>query len=147
MKKLLILLLFCCSANAQNMFDTKLKWVLPMNDLNDNEIYLTAYDPTKIALNTMILIFLPGGKIDYDYESSVEACAGVDFLDLDVEKCSWIYANGTFTLKIRGGYAAIDDFNFKRDYKIVHDEVGDVRLKRTKTYYYQKKKKEPQFLD
>jgi hypothetical protein len=147
MKKILVLLFFTASVSAQNLFDVHRKWILPINDMDGNEIYITPYDSSKIALNTMILEFKKGGKIDYDYQSTVEACAGVNFLDLDVEKCSWSYLNGIFTLKIRGGYASIDDFNFKRDYKIFHDEMGDVYLRKIKTHYYQKRKRDPDFVE
>lgn len=91
----------------------------------------------------MIWIFMPGGTIDYDYQSSddVFACAGVDFLDMDVAECRWEYdpISATVILTIKGGYASLDDFVFKRRYNLtvnVDDEDYGYILEKDLEYYF-----------
>ena len=99
------------------------------DDINDNKLVFVNYEKKKVDLNTMIWKFLPNGRLEYDYQSSEDifACAGVNFLDMDLNDCQWFYNPSTLilTLQIKGGYASIDDFVFKRDYKVgMLDENG-----------------------
>ena len=65
------------------------KWILASERIeNADSIIFVPYNKEKISLNTMIWVFKSNGRIEYDYQSSddIEACAGVDFLDLEIEK-------------------------------------------------------------
>ena len=135
MKKYIICLFFTAfymSTNAQQfqLFKPGTQWILQTSKIEKKNIIFTEYDPAKVDLNTMIWSFLPGGLIEYDYQSSedVFACAGVDFLDMDITECRWEYdpIQQTVTLLIKGGYASIDDFVFKRKYKVeIKDDDKD----------------------
>lgn len=123
---LLIILLFCgLGTKAQfdlQLLDPNLNWILNTDKIQKKQLEFENYSKSKVELNTMVWKFLPNGRLDYDYQSSedVNACAGVDFLDMDVEECRWAYNPSTLimTLQIKGGYASIDDFVFKRDYLV-----------------------------
>jgi hypothetical protein len=69
----------------------------------------------------MIWEFKPNGRLTYDYQSSedVEVCLGVNFLDLDVDACTWRPNSATniILLTLKGGYASIDDFILKNEYE------------------------------
>jgi hypothetical protein len=97
------------------------KWILITEKAEKSgAIRFIPYAPDKVTLNTMIWIFKPNGRIEYDYQSSedVEACLGVDFLDLDVDVSTWRLnpANQSILLTLKGGYASIDDFILKNEY-------------------------------
>ncbi|AWV99132.1 hypothetical protein [Arcticibacterium luteifluviistationis] len=126
MKKLLligfILLGNAASAQYLQLLDASQNWILKTSDIKDNSLVFVNYEKKKVDLNTMIWKFLPNGRLEYDYQSSetIYACAGVNFLDMDVDECLWTYNPSTLilTLQIKGGYASLDDFVFKRDYKV-----------------------------
>ncbi len=148
MKKIaLILSLLLCSfwlqAQSLQLFDPSLKWILKTNKIEKKQIIFTEYNIAQVDINTMVWSFLPNGRIAYDYESSgdVFACLGVDFLDLDLDECRWQYDHSLqkITLLLKGGYASIDDFVFKRVYKIeLLDEEQDYGyvLKLENEYFY-----------
>ena len=97
------------------------KWILITEKAEKSgSIRFIPYTPDKVTLNTMVWIFRPNGRIEYDYQSSedVEACLGVDFLDLDVDVSTWRLnpANQSILLTLKGGYASIDDFILKNEY-------------------------------
>lgn len=81
-----------------------------------------AFNPALLDINTMIWKFIPNGKLEYDYQSNsdVEACLGVDFLDLDLDYTNWKWNTTTKTLilTLKGGYAGIDDFIMKNEYNV-----------------------------
>ncbi len=114
------------SASGQSQYlqllDDSQNWILETPKIQKKELVFTNYSKSKLELNTMIWKFLPNGRLEYDYQSSEEvyACAGVDFLDMDVDECRWSYdpISLILTLQIKGGYASLDDFVFKRDYKV-----------------------------
>ena len=92
----------------------KNQWILVTDKIeNKKEINFVSYQKKKVELNAMIWSFLENGNIEYDYQSAenIEACNGVDFLDLDSENTSWKFNNTSqiFTLTLKGGYASIDD--------------------------------------
>jgi hypothetical protein len=143
MKKLSVLVLIIGFHNivcGQTRIDSlkQKQWIL-INDKIDGkkEINFVEYSKEKVDLNSMIWTFLDKGHIEYDYQSSenVEACIGVDFLDLDVDHSFWRYnsISETFTLTLKGGYASIDDFLLKADYSLALeiDEFGSQRIKFT----------------
>ncbi len=97
------------------------KWILITEKAEkSSSIRFIPYATDKVTLNTMIWIFKPNGRIEYDYQSSedVEACLGVDFLDLDVDVSTWRLnsVNQSIMLTLKGGYASIDDFILKNEY-------------------------------
>jgi hypothetical protein len=118
------LLMMSQSLPAQylQLLDDSQNWILKNDDIKDKKLVFVNYEKNKVDLNTMVWKFLPNGRLAYDYQSSedVFACAGVNFLDMDVNECSWAYNPSTFvlTLLIKGGYASLDDFVFKREYKV-----------------------------
>lgn len=144
-KYLIILFLISGASLAQTpqLFDPGKKWIMTTSKIERNKIEFIEYDISKVDLNTMIWTFLPGGAIEYDYQSSedVFACAGVDFLDMDVTECRWEYDASTLnvTLTIKGGYASLDDFVFKRRYFLSindDDENYAYVLEKDLDYYF-----------
>lgn len=141
-----ILMLFLnCTAFTQNLelFDSSKKWILKSNNILKDEIEFVEYKQKKVSINTMVWQFMPNGKIEYDYQTGddVDACLGVDFLDIDIDESSWRYnpQDLTLTLNIKGGYASIDDFIFKKEYRIsLIDEDDDYgySLDQVKVYYF-----------
>ncbi len=118
------------SAQYLQLLDDTQNWILRTPDIDAQKLEFVNYEKTKVELNTMIWKFLPNGRLEYDYQSSssIFACAGVNFLDMDLDECTWSYnpASLVLTLQIKGGYASIDDFVFKRDYKVsMLDEEDD----------------------
>jgi hypothetical protein len=135
-------------SKSLQLLDNSQNWILKTPKIEQDDIEFINYTKDKVDLNTMIWKFLPNGTLEYDYQSSedVFACAGVDFLDLDVEQCSWSYnpADLTLTLQIKGGYASLDDFVFKRAYKVgllEDDESYGYKLTLLKEYYFNDLKK------
>jgi len=110
------------SAQYLQLLDYTQNWILKNADIKDKKLVFVRFTKDKVDLNTMIWKFLPNGRLEYDYQSDDEvfACAGVNFLDLDLPECSWAYNPSTLimTLQIKGGYSSMDDFVFKRDYKV-----------------------------
>jgi hypothetical protein len=104
-----------------------------------SSIKFIPYSQEKISLNTMIWTFKPNGRIEYDYQSSedIEACAGVDFLDLDVDACFWRLnpATHTITLTLKGGYSSIDDFVLKNEYDFKNESDGFSLVLKKKILY------------
>ncbi|MCA0363680.1 MAG: hypothetical protein LCH67_06525 [Bacteroidetes bacterium] len=104
-----------------------------------SSIKFIPYSQEKISLNTMIWTFKPNGRIEYDYQSSedIEACAGVDFLDLDVDACFWRLnpATHTITLTLKGGYSSIDDFVLKNEYDFKNESEGFSLVLKKKILY------------
>jgi hypothetical protein len=141
-----ILMLFLnCTAFTQNLelFDSSKKWILKSNNILKDEIEFVEYKQKKVSINTMVWQFMPNGKIEYDYQTGddVDACLGVDFLDIDIDESSWRYnpQDLTLILNIKGGYASIDDFIFKKEYRIsLIDEDDDYgySLDLVKVYYF-----------
>jgi hypothetical protein len=134
MKKTVLLVLFLISqslsAQYLQLLDDDQNWILRTPDINTQNLEFVNYEKEKVELNTMIWKFLPNGRLAYDYQSSstVFACAGVNFLDMDLAESTWTYnpASLVLTLQIKGGYASLDDFVFKRDYKVsMLDEKDD----------------------
>ncbi|MFT5885330.1 MAG: hypothetical protein ACI9IP_001790 [Arcticibacterium sp.] len=134
MKKTVLLVLFLISqslsAQYLQLLDDDQNWILRTPDINTQNLEFVNYEKEKVELNTMIWKFLPNGRLAYDYQSSstVFACAGVNFLDMDLDESTWTYnpASLVLTLQIKGGYASLDDFVFKRDYKVsMLDEKDD----------------------
>ncbi|MGR3812431.1 hypothetical protein [Jiulongibacter sp. NS-SX5] len=130
------------------LLDDSQSWILRTPKIEKKEIVFENYTKDKVSLNTMIWKFLPNGSLEYDYQSSedVFACAGVDFLDMDVEQSRWQYnpADLTLTLQIKGGYASLDDFIFKRVYKVSlldEDDAYGYKLNLLKEYFYNDLKK------
>jgi len=140
---LIFFLSICQSIFGQDVVDIiqKNQWILVTDKLEKKkEINFVSFQKKKIELNAMIWSFLENGKIEYDYQSAdnIEACNGVDFLDLDIENSYWKYNNDAqvFTLTLKGGYASIDDFILKAEYIafLTSDEFGNLgfQLKQTK---------------
>ena len=140
---LFFFLSICQSIFGQGVVDIiqKNQWILVTDKLEKKkEINFVSFQKKKIELNAMIWSFLDNGKIEYDYQSAdnIEACNGVDFLDLDIENSFWKYNNDSqvFTLTLKGGYASIDDFVLKAEYIafLTSDEFGNLgfQLKQTK---------------
>ncbi len=143
-----VLIFFFFLSISQNIFGQdivdfiqKNQWILVTNKIEKKkEINFVSFQKKKIELNAMIWSFLDNGKIEYDYQSAdnIEACNGVDFLDLDIENSSWKYNNNSqvLTLTLKGGYASIDDFILKAEYMafLTSDEFGNegFQLKQTK---------------
>lgn len=126
--------------------DTK-RWILLTNKIVKNTIKFTSFDKSKFRINTLILTFANNGKLEYDYQMdpTLEFCAGIDFLDIDTDESAWSFdeANNILTLTIKGGYASLDDFKFKRDYKIEQTDDEYV-LHKIKEYYFIDLKKQNQ---
>ena len=117
------------------------KWILASERIeNADSIVFVPYNKEQISLNTMIWVFKPNGRIEYDYQSSdyIEACAGVDFLDLEVESCSWRQNTQTFNvmLTLKGGYASIDDFLMKNEYVFSLNELDGFTLALKKKLFF-----------
>ncbi|WP_255079114.1 hypothetical protein [Lacihabitans sp. CCS-44] len=121
------------------------KWILVTEKAEKSEsIRFIPYAKDKVTLNTMIWVFRTNGRIEYDYQSSedVEACLGVDFLDLDVDACTWRFnsASQSILLTLKGGYASIDDFVLKNEYdfrsiEVENSEVGFELVLKKKVFY------------
>lgn len=126
--------------------DTK-RWILLTNKIMKNTVKFTSYDKSKFRINTLILTFASNGKIEYDYQMdpTLEFCAGIDFLDIDTDESAWSFdeANNILTLTIKGGYASLDDFKFKREYKVEQTDDEYV-LHKLKEHYYIDLKKQNQ---
>lgn len=145
MKKTYLLLLLVLGISLQTFaqttswFGSKKQWILIDNKIEKDTIQFTPFDTAKVSLNTMVLKFMPKGKIMYDYQSdeNIDACLGVDFLDIDTDASSWFYNPQTkqAILQIKGGYASIDDFKFKRIYKVELLE-GNLFFYKTKEIYF-----------
>jgi hypothetical protein len=137
-KKIVFFLFVAFNIHAQSLFDKDKRWILIDNKIERKEIILQTYDSLLINYNTLILQFLPDGKMMYDYESNAEACAGVNFLDIDTDSTSWHYdsTNQLFTLTFKGGYATLDGFAFKREYKIEKYGEKAFILVKNKEYYF-----------
>ncbi|NBA86249.1 hypothetical protein GVN16_10780 [Emticicia sp. CRIBPO] len=147
MKKLILMALVFAfskvSAQSPELFDSSKQWILTTTNIKKNELRFVEYNVSKLSLNTMIWNFRKGGKIEYDYQSreGIDACAGVNFLDLDVDECSWTYnpANMKLTMTLKGGYASIDDFVLKREYTVSVLDDGDgygYKLTKTREYFF-----------
>lgn len=121
------------------LFDKTKRWILVRNKIERGDIYLTPYHESKLTINNLVLNLSESGTIEYDYESDpkVKFCAGVDFLDIDTEETSWVFDadNNIFTLTLKGGYASLDDFKFKRDYTVEAFDDG-FALRRVKEHYF-----------
>jgi hypothetical protein len=122
---LFIFILICQIAKAQGFKDRVVnkEWILETPKIDTaNQLNFTTYAKEKIEINTMIWKFLPNGKISYDYQTSsdVEACLGVDFIDLDLNSSYWKLdpVKLVLTIQIKGGYAGIDDFIMKNEYQV-----------------------------
>lgn len=126
--------------------DTK-RWILLTNKIMKNVIKFTSYDKSKFRINTLILTFANNGKIEYDYQMdpTLEFCAGIDFLDIDTDESAWSFdeATNVLTLTIKGGYASLDDFKFKREYKVEQTDDEYV-LHKIKEHYFIDLKKQNQ---
>jgi hypothetical protein len=139
---LLVLFFRAFTVNAQIRKETLMEkqWIIKNDRVVENDsLIFSNYAKEKLGLNTMIWTFLPMGKLDYDYQTAddMEACLGVDFLDLDVEACTWRFdePNQKISLTLKGGYASIDDFVIKAEYEIglAVDNLGQSTLILTKT--------------
>jgi hypothetical protein len=131
---LLLLLLISFGALNVNAQSIKQKivnknWVLNTSKIElETELNFSIFTDDQVDINTMIWKFLPNGKIENDYKSSddVEACLGVDFLDIDVNYSSWKVDLKTqkIILTLKGGYASVDDFIMKKEYdfEYIRDE-------------------------
>lgn len=121
------------------LFDKTKRWILVRNKIERGDIYLTPYHESKLTINNLVLNLSESGTIEYDYESDpkVKFCAGVDFLDIDTDETSWVFDadNNIFTLTLKGGYASLDDFKFKRDYTVEAFDDG-FALRRVKEHYF-----------
>ncbi len=121
------------------LFDKTKRWILVRNKIERGDIYLTPYHESKLTINNLVLNLSESGTIEYDYESDpkVKFCAGVDFLDIDTDETSWVFDadNNVFTLTLKGGYASLDDFKFKRDYTVEAFDDG-FALRRVKEHYF-----------
>ena len=127
------------AAQSRNLLDKSKRWMLLKNKIEKNDIFLTTYDEAKLTINNLIMSFDTEGKIAYDYESDpkIKFCAGVDFLDIDTDETSWEYnaEKNIVTLTLKGGYASLDDFKFKRDYWVETIEDGYI-LRKLKEHYF-----------
>lgn len=121
------------------LFDKTKRWILVRNKIERGDIYLTPYHESKLTINNLVMNLSESGTIEYDYESDpkVKFCAGVDFLDIDTDETSWVFDadNNIFTLTLKGGYASLDDFKFKRDYTVEAFDDG-FALRRVKEHYF-----------
>lgn len=123
----------------KNLFDNTKKWILVRNKIERGDIYLTPYHESKLSINNLVMTLTQDSKIEYDYESDpkIKICLGVDFLDIDTDETTWQYddENNVFTLTLKGGYASLDDFKFKRDYKVESFDDG-FALRKVKEHYF-----------
>lgn len=123
----------------KNLFDNTKKWILVRNKIERGDIYLTPYHESKLSVNNLVMTLTQDNKIEYDYESDpkIRICLGVDFLDIDTDETDWLYddENNVFTLTLKGGYASLDDFKFKRDYKVELFDDG-FALRKVKEHYF-----------
>ena len=135
------------TAKSKAMLMPAKRWILVGNKITKNVIRLTSFDVSKFRINTLVLNFLSDGKISYDYEMDpeLEACAGINFLDIDTDESGWAFdeTNNVLTLTVKGGLSSLDDFKFKRDYKI--EQIGDeyVLHKLAEHYFIDYKKLNP----
>jgi hypothetical protein len=128
MQKTFLLFFFIFSlqiAKSQGFKDRVVnkEWILESPKIDTaTQLNFTSYAKEKIEINTMIWKFLPNGKISYDYQTSsdVEACLGVDFIDLDLNASFWKWdpVKLVLTIQLKGGYAGIDDFIMKNEYQV-----------------------------
>lgn len=136
----LLLIVTLTSAKSQTLFDADKRWILVSNKIGRNEIELQQYNSAKVDINTLVMSFKPNGMIEYDYESSddVDACLGVDFLDIDTDFSRWEFdsTRNVLTLTIKGGYASLDDFKFKREYDLWFNTNGNYVLRKSKEHYF-----------
>ncbi len=107
------------------------EWILETPKIDTaNQLNFSIYAKEKIEINTMIWKFLPNGKLAYDYQTSsdVEACLGVDFIDLDLSASNWKWdpVKLVLSIQLKGGYAGIDDFIMKNDYQVHFKFEGNV---------------------
>lgn len=121
---LLFLFFYSCTLHAQDFraYVANKQWILITEKPEKSErIRFVPYSKDLVTLNTMIWEFKPNGRLVYDYQSSedVEACLGVNFLDLDIDACTWRPnpATNIILLTLKGGYASIDDFVLKNEYE------------------------------
>lgn len=149
-KYIIVFFVFLSTQNlfAQNFFE-QVKgrdWVL-VTDMKVNkgrDLEFAEFDTRLLSINNMIWTFLPNGEFTYDYQSSAdaEACAGVDFLDIDLDESSWQYNPNTnvLMLTLKGGYASIDDFVVRMTYTFEGLSDGNMgqkfTLKYQKTLFY-----------
>jgi len=123
----------------KTLFDQSKRWILIRNKIEKGDIYLTPYHESKLTINNLVLNLSENGTIQYDYESDpkIKFCAGVDFLDIDTEQTSWVFDfnYNIFTLTLKGGYASLDDFKFKRDYTVEAFDDG-FALRKVKEHYF-----------
>lgn len=126
-------------ALTKDLLDKSKRWMLVKNKIEKNDIFLTIYNESKLTINNLIMSFDSDGKIVYDYESDpkVKFCAGVDFLDIDTDETSWEYnaEKNIVTLTLKGGYASLDDFKFKREYWVEAIEDGYILRKQKEIYF------------
>jgi len=124
---------------SKTLFNKTKRWILVRNRIERGDIYLTPYHESKLTINNLVLNLSESGTIEYDYESDpkIKFCAGVDFLDIDTEETSWAFDadNNIFTLTLKGGYASLDDFKFKRDYAVEAFDDG-FALRKVKEHYF-----------
>lgn len=126
------------AARSRDLLDKSKRWMLVKNKIEKNDIFLTTYNESKLTINNLIMSF-DEGKIVYDYESDpkIKFCAGVDFLDIDTDETTWEYnaERNIVTLTLKGGYASLDDFKFKREYWVETIEDGYI-LRKLKEHYF-----------
>jgi hypothetical protein len=126
------------AARSRDLLDKSKRWMLVKNKIERNDIFLTTFDESKLTINNLIMSF-DDGKIVYDYETDpkIKFCAGVDFLDIDTDETSWEYnaERNIVTLTLKGGYASLDDFKFKREYWVETIEDGYI-LRKLKEHYF-----------
>lgn len=126
-------------ALSKDLLDKSKRWMLVKNKIERNDIFLTTYNESKLTINNLIMSFDTEGKIAYDYESDpkIKFCAGVDFLDIDTDETSWEYnaEKNIVTLTLKGGYASLDDFKFKREYWVEAIEDGYILRKQKELYF------------
>ena len=123
----------------KDLFDMNKRWILVRNKIERGDIYLTPYHESKLTINNLVMYLSPEGGLVYDYESDpkIKFCAGVDFLDIDTDETSWTFDGDAniLTLTLKGGYASLDDFKFKRDYYVELFDDG-FALRRVKEHYF-----------
>ncbi len=124
---------------SNTLFNKTKRWILVRNRIERGDIYLTPYLESKLTINNLVLNLSESGTIEYDYESDPKIifCAGVDFLDIDTDETSWVFDDkkNVFTLTLKGGYASLNDFKFKRDYTIETFDDG-FALRIVKEHYF-----------
>ncbi|MGL4631588.1 MAG: hypothetical protein ACRCVT_10320 [Leadbetterella sp.] len=124
--RVLIFVFMCLAQTGFGQFKDRIvgkEWILYTPKIDTMTFMdFEVYNGEKIDINTMIWKFLPNGKLAYDYKSNsdVDACLGVDFLDIDLDNSYWKWDPNRLILilQIKGGYASIDDFIFKSEYSI-----------------------------